>query len=589
MFTPSKVSILDAGWKINTDPTNIGRQEQWFNQYPGQDAPSVPVPGIIQQVYPGYHGVAWYWLEFAPELAPSPFEEVFLHFGAVDYYAEVWLNAVYVGAHEGGETPFDLNVTSAYKTTANNLLAVRIINPSNDPIDSFVLAEVPHSCKVIPYRVGAGYDHGGIVLPVELRILPVVRIADVFAQANPESGKVKLDMSLANDAAIRAKCRLTATIGSGATGDLVTEALVTTEIEVEPGAAAVELELQVRSPRLWSPEDPALYTIQIFMEAAIEGASSIQHTYGVRCGFRDFRIGADGYFRLNGRRIFLRSSHTVNNFPIGMRIPHNADIWRRDLVYAKAAGMNMIRFIAGMAYPEQLNLCDEIGLMVYEETYAGWCLADSPQMADRFNRSIWEMVRRDRNHPSLVVWGLLNETVDNPISRHAKGMLPSIRALDDTRLVLLNSGRWDGEQSIGSASNPGTSEWQYAWGDEAPGAPSAGPLGKNDILPLGGYYDRVGDAHVYPGVPHDAATIRFLRTLGAETKPVFLSEYGIGSLVDAIRVTRLYEQIGLRPDLEDATLYRAMADQFVADWHKYGMDGVYPFPDDMLRESQRLQ
>ena len=74
----------------------------------------------------------------------------------------------------------------------------------------------------------------------------------------------------------------------------------------------------------------------------------------------------------------------------------------------------MIRFIAGVAQRYQLDLCDEIGLLVYEESFAGWCLGDSPQMAERFDDSTLGMVRRDRNHPSIVIWGLLNETGDGP-------------------------------------------------------------------------------------------------------------------------------------------------------------------------------
>ena len=106
-------------------------------------------------------------------------------------------------------------------------------------------------------------------------------------------------------------------------------------------------------------------------------------------------------------------------------------------------GFNAIRFIAGVATRYQLDLCDEIGLMVYEESYAGWCLADSPQMKERFDRSTAEMIRRNRNHPSVTMWGLLNETSDGPVFRHAVATLPLVRSLDDSRLVMLNSGRWD--------------------------------------------------------------------------------------------------------------------------------------------------
>jgi hypothetical protein len=120
-------------------------------------------------------------------------------------------------------------------------------------------------------------------------------------------------------------------------------------------------------------------------------------------------------------------------------------VLRRDLLNVKVMGFNAIRFIAGVAKRYQLDLCDEIGLMVYEECYAGWCLADSPKMQARFTQSVLDMVRRDRNHPSVVMWGLLNETPEGPVFRAAVGSLKSVRALDDSRLVMLNSGRWDAQ------------------------------------------------------------------------------------------------------------------------------------------------
>jgi hypothetical protein len=146
---------------------------------------------------------------------------------------------------------------------------------------------------------------------------------------------------------------------------------------------------------------------------------------------------------------------------------------RQDLVYAKAAGYNTVRFIAAVAREDQLDFCDEIGLMVYEETRASWLLGDSPRMGEHFDRSFDETVRRDRNHASVVIWGLLNETYDGPVFRHAVGYLPRLRELDDTRLVLLSSGRWDGDLSVGSVSNPGEPTWHHEWGSEGIGATTA--------------------------------------------------------------------------------------------------------------------
>ena len=95
-------------WRIARDPDNRGREQRWFVGWP-EEAQPAPVPGIIQQVFPDYHGVAWYWLSFRVWRTPQADERVLLCFGAVDYLAEVWVNGVAVGGHEGGETPFTLD------------------------------------------------------------------------------------------------------------------------------------------------------------------------------------------------------------------------------------------------------------------------------------------------------------------------------------------------------------------------------------------------------------------------------------------------------------------------------------------------
>jgi beta-galactosidase/beta-glucuronidase len=94
----------------------------------------------------------------------------------------VWLNGVQVGGHEGGETPFTLDVTEAIKPGSPNRLAVRVLNPTHEPIDGVVLNQTPHRNKVIPYHAGASYNHGGIVDSVELLVVPAVRIDDLFAR-----------------------------------------------------------------------------------------------------------------------------------------------------------------------------------------------------------------------------------------------------------------------------------------------------------------------------------------------------------------------------------------------------------------------
>ena len=568
---------LEGEWRLATDPENRGREERWFAAVDA-DAKEAPVPGLIQQVFPAYHGVAWYWHAFKPAAAPQRGQRALLRFGMVDYLAEVWLNGRRVGEHEGGETPFELDVTSAIRPAAENLLAVRVINPHHEPIEGVTLKETPHRNKAIPHRCGSSYNYGGILMPVQLAIVPAVRVAGVFVRPDVQTGRVRVSVTVQNDTGKAATGEIEATVGPADAGE-VQVASKPSRANLPVGQSVHELSLHIAQPRLWSLDDPFLYVVAVRVRG-----NGLEHERRVRCGFRDFRV-VGGYFYLNGKRVFVRSTHTGNHFPMGQVVPQDHDLVRRDLVIAKACGFNMVRFIAGVAYPEQLDFCDEIGLMVYEENLASWCLEDSPHMARRYDLSVREMILRDRNHPSVTIWGMLNETTDGPVFRHAADALSLVRSLDDTRLVLLGSGRWDCQWNIGSVSNPGSDRWEHEWGAEAPDATPT-PFKWQPMK--GGYFDRAGDAHLYPPVPHPPEIVEFIRTLGRDTKPVFLSEYGIGSQMNVIRESRRYEQAGARADLEDAALMRSMAERLEADWQRLGMKDAYPFAEDMLRESQRL-
>lgn len=430
------ISLDGEKWLLATDPTNVGRDKKWF-EAPQPDARPTRVPWIIQDAFPGYHGVAWYWREFTAPANRHAQGRYLLRFWAVDYKADVWLNGLRVGGHEGGETPFTLDVTEAIKPLGPNRLAVRVLNPTHQRIDGIVLSETPHRNKVIPYRAGASYNHGGIVDSVELLVVPPVRIEDLFARPEAKSGKIRVQVKARNAGKREASSQFEFTVAPAASGETLQRIVL--DRKLPPGDTFVETELYVGQPRLWDLNEPNLYRVTARVQ--VKDSSSVDE-HSVRCGFRDFTF-EKGYFRLNGRRLFLRCSHTGNHCPVGLQLPPEKDMLRRDLLSVKVMGFNAIRFIAGLATRYQLDLCDEIGLLIYEEPYGSWCLANSPQMAARYNQGLTEMILRDRNHPSVVIWGLLNETPDGPVFRNALAALPMVRELDDTRMVMLNSGRWD--------------------------------------------------------------------------------------------------------------------------------------------------
>jgi len=557
--------FLTGAWKLALDSRNEGREQHWHDEV-RPEAVEAPVPGLIQDLFPNYHGVAWYWHSFKvdDDVKPTGFapERFLLRFGAVDYLGEVWLNGEYAGCYEGGETPFELDVTGSIRPDGDNLLAVRVLNPADTPIDGYVLKEVPHANRTNSTRAGSSTNMGGITYPVELRRVPEVYVTDLFARPDLHTGQIAATVTVRNyrDAAVRRSVTLSAAPDQA--GEII--AGVEQEVELPAGISEHELSLTVPQPRPWDLEDPYLYRVT----ATVRHEGQPPHQHSVRCGFRELRV-IDGYFYLNGRRIFLKCAHTGRGS-------------RRDMLNARAAGFNMVRFIAGVADPAQLDFCDELGLMVYEECLASWLLGDSPKMAERFDRNTAAMIRRDRNHPSVAIWGMLNETENGPVFRQAVAFLPKLRRLDPTRLVLLSSGRWDGDPSIGSVSNPGGVEWEPQWGVEGVNPPVVNPKHCR------GYMDRAGDAHHYPIVPLPPGDLQFFHNLGQQDKPVFLSEFGIGPVQDVIRDWRYFQQIGVNEDRDDVGFLRAQAQALVADWKRLGFDDVYPFPEDFLRESQRL-
>jgi len=437
---------LDGQWMLAPDSDNRGRAEQWCNG-PVEGARPTPVPWIIQEVFPGYHGVAWYWREFNAPARPFDGARYVLRFWAVDYLCDVYVNGVAIGSHEGPEDQFEFDITSAVKPGETNSVAVRVLNPTNEPIDGIRLQDTPRRNKTYPVNPGSDYNYGGITDSVELLVAPAARITDLFVRPDANTGVIRVQVTAGN-ADAETTAMLSLSVGPATSGE--TLATVQAPCTLATGDTRVEATLTVPQPHLWDLGDPFLYRVAARLTA--DGAEAFDEV-STRCGFRDFRF-EDGYFRLNGRRIFLRGSHTGADTPVGIRVPYDPDLVRRDLLNVKAMGFNMIRFIAGVARRCQLDFADELGLLVYEESFASWLLGESPWMPERFDRSTEGMILRDRNHASIVMWGLLNETSPTPVFFHAADALPKVVALDDTRVVMLNSGRFDGLTRDGAVVGP---------------------------------------------------------------------------------------------------------------------------------------
>ena len=209
----SIVQSLDGEWLLATDPKDEGRVQQWFKASQPQAVPA-KVPWIIQEAFPGYHGVVWYWRDFVTPANPHPRGRSLLRFWGVDFSAEVWLNGVPVGHHESGETPFVLDVTDAIKVGAPNHLAVRVLNPTHQPIDGLVLNQTPHQARQIPYSAGGAYNCGGIADSVELLLAPAVRVEDLYVAPDPKTGLIRIEVNVRNATSETAHGRQMAAFGS---------------------------------------------------------------------------------------------------------------------------------------------------------------------------------------------------------------------------------------------------------------------------------------------------------------------------------------------------------------------------------------
>ena len=569
-------TIRLTDWLIDIDLANDGVARGWTAAV-SQTAKNTVVPSIIQQAFPEYHGVAFCWNVFTPALTVGERDRLLLRFEGVDYKATVWLNGVLLGENEGGEVPFSFDVTDTVKRGAENLLAVRVVNPTDKDIDGLNITNVPNRNKTIQKRAGSSLNHGGIWYGVSLEALPPAYVDDCFFYGDASTGRLTAQAALVNTADETA-ATLTLSVYDG---DRLA-ARRTTNVALRRGGNGTETELDLPDFRLWDVDDPYLYRAELRLETACGS-----HSVSARVGFRDFRV-KDGWFYLNGRKLFVKSAHSGNAFPAGQMFPAVPSMTRQDFYYAKACGFNMLRSIAGLFRPEQLDFCDEIGLLVYEECLASWCLGvggcpvgDEEAMLRRWDRCTEAMIKRDRNHPGVVIWGLLNETQQGPVFRRAVDFLPWARTLDHTRLILLNAGRFDNDPSVGSVSNPGSESWENVWGNEGGGERLCPLLDMNLNF-------CAGDFHTYPEVPMNDAVLSALRTLGSNSKPVFLSEFGTGAAFDVIDEWQRFQQSGLRTDLEDADWVRAQSEALRRDWKRFEMETVWPDAEMMLRESQRL-
>ncbi len=447
---------LNGTWRIAFDSQAAWRGADGLVDWASVDSgltQSVSVPGVWETIRPDYDGVGWYRREVdlsAEMLAPG--RRAFLRFGAANYLAEVWVNRASAGRHEGGYTPFEFDVAPLLRP-GRNVIDVRVLNPDRRRvIDGLAAGGVERSMKDIMIPIGKQirYDlnFGGLWQEVSLRFTGRQYLADIYLRPfiNPTAVEARMTLAGLESAGVNpagGRVDLAIRPATGAGPALVTKSIPWSGAEpvsdwpLPVAGRTIRLDGRFDLPgaSLWSPDRPVLYVCEVVLWDA---AGREMDRQSVRFGLREL-TERNGHLWLNGRPFFVKGAYSQGFYPITMGAPPDDSLLRQEIALAKKAHINLMRMHIKTPHPRLLDLADEMGMVLYNESSIGW-MQRSPRLEELCRREVREMILRDRNHASVGLWGLINEK-----GRHVFEILPALveeaRRWDDSRLLLQDSGR----------------------------------------------------------------------------------------------------------------------------------------------------
>jgi len=314
-------------------------------------------------------------------------KRVFVDFGGAMTAATVTVNGHKFPEYKGGYTPFSFEITPYLNFGGDNLLEVEL--------DSRERPDIPPFGDKIDYLT-----FGGIYRDVQIRVVPQTFIENIYA---------KPVRPLEDNRALLVRCYLNGPVERPVkiTAELRDAGTVLQTASVTASAAGPYHDIQLESlgsVQLWDLKNPKLYDVVVRTDTPDE--------YRTKIGFREARFTASG-FRLNGGHVKLRGLNRHQTFPyVGGAMP--ARVQRRDAWILKhELHCNMVRTSHYPQSPDFLDACDELGLLVLEEI-PGWQHIGDLEWQNIAVRNVGEMIRRDWNHPSIVLWGVrINESQDN--------------------------------------------------------------------------------------------------------------------------------------------------------------------------------
>ncbi|MBB5747650.1 glycoside hydrolase family 2 TIM barrel-domain containing protein [Brevundimonas variabilis] len=399
----------DSGWAVVSVP------HDWAIAGPfDQQAKGAGENGFLPT------GVAWYRRDL--DIRPEPGRRYFVELDGVMERSGVWINGHHVGFRPMGYVSLRYDVTQHLRTDGPNVLAVRA-DTSAAPSSRW-------------------YNGSGIYRHVRLIETDDVHIPQggAFVSARDltaDHATVTVSVEVQN-AATRSRPAMVETTILDPTGREIasTRSPVTT---IGDGRTEVlTTEMDVANPARWDIDSPTLYRAAV---RVLDEDGDVLDDQVVPFGIREARFDPATGFWLNGRNLKMKGVALHHDGgAVGAAVP--LDVWRQRLTALKAQGVNAIRTAHNVPAPEFLDLTDELGLLVMNELFDQWNVAKTPNdyhlfFSDWHKRDAADMVRRDRNHPSIVIWSAGNEIHDTAYPVQAKAALRSImdviRANDPTR------------------------------------------------------------------------------------------------------------------------------------------------------------
>jgi hypothetical protein len=425
-FDDQRTASLDGEWDFYPGDHKLVDLDDLAPQ-------KIRVPGLWEaQGYLDLDGTAWYRRRFGVDDASGGWT---LRFGAVMDLAEVFVNGTRLGSHAHGFTPFELDVAGTLVEGANDL-AVRVVDPSLEDPDHTRMAHGKQGWAnhVFPSRPSLYLTYGGIWQSVTLRRHGGLVIGNVFVRCVRDELVVSAEVENRGPA-------IGARLGFRTLG-MVRES----ELHLAPGQSTVEVGFGATGARPWRADDPALH--HLFVDAWSPDGLSDSQT--VRYGLP--HVTLDGKRILIGGEPYRMKSVLVQGFRADRLYAEGdpAEI-RAEVAAARAMGFNTLRLHIKAFHPAYLDACDEMGMLLHcdipvAEPIAHEDMGDDTLLTQRAVAAAREQVRRDRNHPSIVLWSAMNEICDGRReARHwpeyesfARALFDAVQEEDPTRPVIEN-------------------------------------------------------------------------------------------------------------------------------------------------------